>query len=121
MSNPMTAPALQPGPGDFVERMPGARWAVVPVVGATAVYWDFDPGATVPRHNHFHAQFLVVLSGSIDLIFDDKTVTVGAGQVLNIPPFQFHAAQVKEPVRCIDIFVPTRGEYEEEYAAKRGA
>ena len=120
MIDAVVAPTPIPGPEDFIERMPNVRWAVVPIEGATAVYWEFAPGATVPRHNHYHAQLLIVLQGSIDLIFDDKTVTVSAGQLLSIPPYQFHAAAVQAPMRVVDIFVPKREEYEEEYAAQRG-
>ncbi len=118
---PSVAPSTIPSSGDFVERMPGVRWAVVPLVGATAVYWDFEPGATVPRHNHVHAQLVVGLEGEIDLIFDDKTVTVHGGEILPIGPWQWHAANVGKPCRCVDVFIPNREEYEAEYAAKRNA
>lgn len=121
MLDPVVAPTPIPGAGDFIERMPHVRWAVVPLEGATAVYWQFAPGASVPRHNHHHAQLVVVLEGSIDLVFDDKTVTVGAGELLSIPPYQFHAAVAHETMRVVDIFVPKREEYEEEYTAQRAA
>jgi quercetin dioxygenase-like cupin family protein len=118
---PMVAPHLIPAEGDFVERLPGARWVVVPLVGATAVYWDFDAGATVPRHHHVHAQLVIGLEGSIDLVFDDKTVTVGPHEILPIAPWQYHAAEVKERVKLVDVFIPNREEYEAEYEAKRHA
>lgn len=116
MPDPIPTPRPIPPGGVFKTRAPGVRWCVVPIEGATAVYWDFDAGATVPRHNHHHAQFLIVVDGAIDMLFDDQTVTVAAGQVLSIAPFQHHAATVPDHCRVIDIFVPRRGEYEEEYA-----
>ncbi len=121
MIDPASAPTPIPAEGDFIQRLPNVRWAVVPIEGATAVYWEFAPGASVPRHNHHHAQLLVVLQGSIDMVFDDKTVTVRAGELLSIPPYQFHAAVAHETMRVVDIFVPKREEYEEEYLSQRGA
>src|SRR4051794_2036928 len=119
MESPMVAPHTIPSPDEFVERMPGARWVVVPLMGATAVYWDFDGGAVVPRHNHVHAQLVIGLEGSIDLIFDDQTVTVGPHQLLPIAPWQYHGATVKDYAKLVDVFIPRREEYEAEYQAKR--
>ena len=116
MTDFTSTPRPIPPAGAFKTRAPGVRWCVVPIEGATAVYWDFDAGATVPRHNHHHAQFLAVLDGAIDMLFDDQTVTVQGGQVLSIAPFQRHAAVVPHGCKVVDIFVPRREEYEEEYA-----
>lgn len=121
MSTPI-APHVAPQPEDILQRTPIARWAVTPLVGATAVWWEFVPDSDLPRHNHPHAQLVVVLEGSIDLIFDDGAVTVGPGQSLPILPHVYHGARVGPAgLRVVDVFIPTRDEYEAEYNAARGA
>lgn len=114
------APLHGPDRDALVERAPGVRWLVTPMVGATAAYWEFEPDMDLARHNHPHAQLVAVFDGRIDLIFDDQTIPVLAGQTLAIPPHQFHGARVgPDGVRVVDVFVPNRDEYEAEYAAAR--
>lgn len=118
-----TAPRLvAPQPEDILQRTPTVRWAVIPLVGGTAVWWEFAPDQDLARHNHPHAQIVIVLDGSIDLIFDDGAVTVGPGQTLPILPHVYHGARVGPAgVRVVDVFIPSRDEYEAEYKAARGA
>lgn len=119
---PTPVPTIAPQPDDLIERQPGIHWAVIPLVGATAAYWTFLPDLDLARHNHPHAQLVVVLDGSIDLIFDDHTVTVHASETLPILPYVYHGARVgPDGVRVVDVFVPTRKEYEAEYSAARAA
>lgn len=65
-------PARPPGSGDLLAQglTPGAtRWLIL----------DFDAGATVPMHHTDTVDFDVVLDGSMDLVLDDGSHTLRAG------------------------------------------
>ena len=69
-------------------------------------------GFSVPTHNHQNEQFAVVLSGKIRFDIgpsDDpasESTTLGAGQVLVIPPNAPHSATAIEDTLILDIFSP---------------
>lgn len=106
--------------GALVEKIPGGRWCVTACAGATVVVWEFDPGVEIPRHNHPHAQISILIEGGIDMHFDDGTISMRPGDPLTIPPEVWHGATLTAPSRIVDVFVPNRLEYEEEYASAAG-
>jgi len=68
-------------------------------------------GAVVPRHSHHNEQLTMILSGALKLIFDDREVVVGAGQLLLIPGNVPHAAEALEDTLDMDVFSPPREDW----------
>ena len=68
-------------------------------------------GAAVPRHSHTNEQYSWIISGSLNFIFDDREVLVGAGEILVIPPNMAHAAVALEDTVDVDIFAPRREDW----------
>jgi len=71
-------------------------------------------GAVVPKHQHVHEQFAVVLEGA--LLFklgedERETIRVSAGQVLHLPSNVWHAADVLEATVVLDVFSPPREDW----------
>ncbi len=68
-------------------------------------------GFTLASHAHANEQFCVVLSGSLRFTLDEpagpRTLTVGAGEVLHLPPNLPHAAEALEDSVVLDIFSPS--------------
>ena len=68
-------------------------------------------GAVVPRHSHINEQYSWILSGSLKFVFDDREITVGAGEILLIPANAPHSAEALEDTVDVDIFVPRREDW----------
>jgi quercetin dioxygenase-like cupin family protein len=68
-------------------------------------------GATVPRHSHVNEQYSWIISGSLNFIFDDREVFVGAGEILIIPANVPHGAVALEDTLDVDIFAPRREDW----------
>ncbi len=68
-------------------------------------------GAVVPPHKHVSEQITMVMSGAIKFTVDGKDVTVGAGEVLIIPPNVVHSAVALEDTDDIDAFSPLREDW----------
>ena len=68
-------------------------------------------GATVPRHSHVNEQYSWIMSGSLNFIFDDKEIVVGAGEILIIPANTPHGAVALEDTVDVDIFTPRREDW----------
>jgi len=65
-------------------------------------------GAVVPPHKHLAEQITMVVSGALKFTIRGKDVTVGAGEVLVIPPNVVHSAVALEDTDDIDSFSPLR-------------
>jgi quercetin dioxygenase-like cupin family protein len=69
-------------------------------------------GFVVPTHQHENEQFAVVLSGRIRFRIgsegssDRRELTLGAGEVLEIPSNVPHAAEALEDTLILDMFAP---------------
>src|SRR4051812_31856887 len=68
-------------------------------------------GAVVPRHHHPSEQFSLILSGALQFTFDDRQVTVGAGEMIFIPSNVPHAATALEDTVDLDVFGPRREDW----------
>jgi quercetin dioxygenase-like cupin family protein len=78
---------------------------------ATVSQLVLKKGATVPRHSHVNEQYSWIISGSLNFIFDDKEVFVGAGEILIIPANVPHGAVALEDTVDVDIFAPRREDW----------
>lgn len=65
-------------------------------------------GAVVPPHKHLAEQITMVMSGALKFTIAGKDYTVGAGDVLVIPPNVVHSALALEETDDIDSFSPLR-------------
>jgi unsaturated pyranuronate lyase len=68
-------------------------------------------GAVVPPHKHLSEQITMVMSGAIRFTIGGQDITVGAGEVLVIPPNIVHSAIALEDSDDIDAFSPLREDW----------
>ena len=68
-------------------------------------------GAHVPLHSHVNEQITYVLEGALLFKLDGREITVGAGEVLTIPPGMPHEAFALEDTVDLDIFNPPRQDW----------
>jgi len=68
-------------------------------------------GAVVPRHSHVSEQYSLILSGALRFVFDDREVTVNAGEMLFIPSHVPHSAVALEDTEDLDFFAPRREDW----------
>lgn len=67
---------------------------------------EIKPGFKLERHHHrIMVEVFYVLEGEIEFTFDDRVVTLSAGDTLTIPPHVRHAAESKEGGRMLTIFI----------------
>lgn len=70
-----------------------------------------EQGFVLASHHHANEQFACVLEGRIRFVIHEGTpkqavLTLGAGEVLVIPPNVPHAAEAIERTHILDIFSP---------------
>jgi quercetin dioxygenase-like cupin family protein len=68
-------------------------------------------GSFVPPHKHVSEQLSSVLTGSLEFKIGRKSIIVGPGQVLVIPPNVVHSALALEDTDAIDAFSPLREDW----------
>ena len=78
---------------------------------ATLARFFLKQGGVVPRHAHRNEQFTNVLSGALLFRFDDREVTVRAGEVVRIAPHEAHHVEVLEDSEVLDVFAPRREDW----------
>ena len=81
----------------------------------------FFPGMnSAPGHtHHFHSEVFYIISGGMEWTVGDETDTLGAGDLVYIPPGTVHYTHVvgDEPVRALMIYEPAG--YERGYFSRR--
>jgi len=93
------------------EIVPGYRARFVHGDNLSLAYWDVDPGAELPEHNHPHEQVANVLEGKFELTVDGETRVLEPGQVAVIPSDIPHSGKAITACRLLDVFHPTRDDY----------
>lgn len=75
-------------------------------------HFHFDPGGSVPEHEHPHQQIGFVYRGDLTFIVNGEEHEVGAGDTYIIYSHEPHYGvnHGDEPVDGVDIFCPPRGE-----------
>ena len=68
-------------------------------------------GCSVPEHSHPNEQISMILEGSMRFHYQGKTVTLRAGDVLQIPANLPHAADTIEDTVAMDLFSPPRQDW----------
>lgn len=79
--------------------------------GAMLNLLEFEPGATVPAHDHPHEQLGYVLEGELRLTIAGVEHLLRAGDAYAIPGGVGHAAASEGRCLVLDVFQPVREDY----------
>ena len=85
---------------------------------ATLQIMEFCNGHPLHPHSHSYEQIAIITQGVCDFYCDGKKYRLGAGSYMVIPPNAEHYICVHDspvPVINLDVFIPKREEYAEEY------
>lgn len=94
------------------EMMPGVTRRAVHLDDVMITFFDFEPGAIVPEHNHPHQQITWVVSGAMEFDLQGEKRVLEAGDGVLIAPDMRHGAVVLDgPCRAIDAWHPVREDY----------
>jgi quercetin dioxygenase-like cupin family protein len=99
---------------DFEELSPRLFRKMVSGENAMVTQVLLKQGAQVPWHDHHNEQFSYVLSGVLRFQFreaTERTIEVGAGEMIHIPPAVPHRVEALEDSLTIDIFSPPRQDW----------
>ncbi|MDZ7637105.1 MAG: cupin domain-containing protein [Bryobacterales bacterium] len=69
-------------------------------------------GAEVPEHHHHHEQTSILQTGKLVFHMEGGEVTLLPGSILNIPPHVPHRVVAIEDSVAIDVFSPTRDDWQ---------
>lgn len=93
----------------FKERLPGARYRVIPGEQMTIAFIEMAPHAEVPRHTHPQEQITVVLEGEITFTVGEDVHLLTPGMALLIPGDVPHSAKAgPQGARTVEVFAPPR-------------
>ncbi len=76
----------------------------------TVLHWDMEDQSSVPTHTHPQEQFGYIIQGQLDVVLNDKTVSLKAGDCYFIPSNAPHMFTAVGKTEAIDVFSPTRDE-----------
>ncbi|MEM9646892.1 MAG: cupin domain-containing protein [Bacteroidota bacterium] len=93
------------------EIMPGYHGKMVHGSAMSWAFWEVEPGAEVPQHQHVHEQIMHVLEGEFEFTVDGKTSICTPGDVVIIPSQISHGGKALTACKLMDVFSPVREEY----------
>lgn len=94
------------------EILPGIRMRSVAGEGSMMTFFDFEPGAIVPEHQHPHQQISVMIKGRAIFQLGEETREIGPGEGVVIPSEVSHAVTIQDdPAVIWDLWVPIREDY----------
>ncbi len=112
MKGPTAARFFPRGSLPLERTVPGASYWAVALEHAMLTYFEVEPHATFERHEHESEQITLVLDGALVFAFDDRSVTVGSGEVVAIPGHVPHAVTAGAAgAKAVDAWSPVRAEY----------
>lgn len=75
-------------------------------------FFEFEPGAIIPLHQHPHEQITYVIEGEIEFTLDGETRLVRAGEGVVVRSDSQHSARVlSKPAKAVDAWYPIREDY----------
>ena len=80
----------------------------------TIIHWEIQADCEVPLHSHPHEQIVNVMQGEFVLVLDGEPIHMHAGDVLVIPGDVPHSGRSITDCRIIDVWHPTRDDYQVE-------
>jgi quercetin dioxygenase-like cupin family protein len=69
-------------------------------------------GCMVQAHSHENEQMSTVITGTLKFVIDSAETIVSAGETIQIPPFANHAVEALEDTDALDVFSPSRSDWE---------
>jgi quercetin dioxygenase-like cupin family protein len=94
------------------EMLPGVMRRAVYLEGVMLTFFEFEPHAVIPEHDHPHQQITYVLAGAMEFNLNGEKRKLGPGDGVLIPPRTPHAAIILEqPCRALDAWHPIRDDY----------
>ena len=91
------------------EPYPGVSRRTLDAAAATVNRYDFEPGATFPRHRHAQEQITLVLEGSVELTVGGRTKALAVGDYSVVPPDVEHGISAGEAgASFLALIVPAR-------------
>lgn len=94
------------------EMLPGVTRRAAYLDDVMLTFFEFEPGAIIPEHNHFHQQITWIVSGAMEFDLDGKKRILQAGDGVLIPPDVPHSAVILDkPCRALDAWHPIRDDY----------
>ncbi len=94
------------------------RKKIFPGEKASFQIMEFCNGHAIHPHSHSYEQLALILQGTCDFYCDGKKYRLTEGSFMAIPPNVEHYIHVHDslvPVINLDVFIPARPEYVEEY------
>jgi quercetin dioxygenase-like cupin family protein len=93
------------------EILPGFHGKLIHGSKMSLAFWEVDPGAEVPPHNHEHEQIMHVMEGQFEFTLEGVTRVYGPGDLVLIPSMATHSGKALTPCRLMDVFSPVREAY----------
>ena len=94
------------------EMLPGVRRRAVSLNKVMITFFEFEPHAVVPEHDHPHEQISVVIEGAMEFQLADEKRILKAGEGAVIPSGVKHGARIlDQPTTVYDSWSPPREDY----------
>ena len=94
------------------EMLPGVTRRAAYLDDVMITFFDFEPCAVIPEHNHPHQQITWIVSGAMEFNLAGTKRVLRAGDGALIPPHTPHSAVVLDgPCRALDAWHPIRDDY----------
>lgn len=94
------------------QMLPGITRRAVYLDDVMLTFFEFEPRALVPEHDHPHQQITYVLAGAMEFNLDGEKRVLHAGDGVLIPPGTPHGAVIlDESCRALDAWHPVRDDY----------
>ena len=94
------------------QMLPGVTRRAVYLDDVMLTFFDFEPNAVIPAHDHPHQQITWIISGAMEFDLDGEKRILRAGDGVLIPPHVSHGAVIlDEPCRALDAWHPIRQDY----------
>jgi signal transduction histidine kinase len=78
---------------------------------ATMARLSMKNGATVARHYHVNEEYVMVISGSLKYVFDDREVMISTDETLVVPSNIPHSITALEDTSFVIFFAPVREDW----------
>lgn len=94
------------------EDVPGARMWAASLRSTMLTYFEVEPHTRFETHSHAGEQITTVIDGELFFVVDNRTVRVGAGEVMAIPPCIAHEVFTRgQRARAFDAWSPPPPRY----------
>ncbi|HMI94298.1 MAG TPA: cupin domain-containing protein [Polyangiales bacterium] len=91
-----------------LDKRPGWRGRLFHSQNNTFVWWEFDRGADIHRHDHEQEEVWHVIDGELEVTVAETTQRCGPGTVVIIPPSTPHSVLVLSAGHAIVVDHPLR-------------